>query len=80
VRLADLLDHAGLRPGAAGCRFFSFDGTYTESLTQAQARRDDVLVAYAMEHRPISRAHGGPWRVVAYPMTPLANLGLDPKN
>src|SRR5262249_32626483 len=46
VRLADVLDRAGVQPSAKALRFRSFDGTYTESLTLKQARRDDVLVAY----------------------------------
>ena len=47
VKLADLLDHVGVKPGATHLRFTSFDGAYTETLTMEQARRDDVLVAYA---------------------------------
>src|SRR2546423_4960110 len=45
VRLADVLDHAGVQPSAHAVRFTSFDGAYSESLTLEQARRDDVLVA-----------------------------------
>ena len=41
----------------------SFDGTYTESLTLEQARRDDVLVATAMQDDdPVTHDHGGPAR------------------
>ncbi|HEX2192434.1 MAG TPA: molybdopterin-dependent oxidoreductase [Acidimicrobiales bacterium] len=68
VRLADLLDAAGVREGAGGVRFFSFDGAYTESLTLEQARRDDVMVAYELEGKPISAAHGGPVRLYVAPM------------
>lgn len=63
VRLADLLDHAGASKTAGAIRFTSFDGTYTESLTMAQARRDDVLVATHMLGKPVTRAHGGPVRL-----------------
>ena len=52
VRLADLLDRAGVQPEATAMRFKSFDGTYTESLTLAQARRKDVIVAYKLEGAP----------------------------
>jgi DMSO/TMAO reductase YedYZ molybdopterin-dependent catalytic subunit len=68
VRLADLLDRAGIRDGAAGVRFTSFDGSYTESLTMDQARRDDVIVAYELEGKPISSEHGGPARLYVAPM------------
>ncbi len=68
VRLADLLDRAGVRAGAQGVRFTSFDGVYTESLTLDQARRDDVIVAYEMEGKAVSRAHGGPVRMLVAPM------------
>ncbi len=49
-------------------RFTSFDGEYTESLTLEQARRDDVIVAYRLENKPISSAHGGPVRMYIAPM------------
>jgi DMSO/TMAO reductase YedYZ molybdopterin-dependent catalytic subunit len=68
VRLGDLLDRAGVQPGAAALRFTSFDGAYTESLTLEQARRTDVIVAYELEGKPISAAHGGPVRMYVAPM------------
>jgi DMSO/TMAO reductase YedYZ molybdopterin-dependent catalytic subunit len=68
VRLSDLLDKAGARADAAALTFRSFDGAYAESLTMAQARRNDVLVAYEMQDRPVSAAHGGPVRLYVAPM------------
>ncbi|WP_084704451.1 molybdopterin-dependent oxidoreductase [Phaeacidiphilus oryzae] len=68
VRLSDLLDRAGVRPGARALRFICYDGVYTESLTLDQARRPDMMVAYAMNDRPVSDAHGGPVRLYAAPM------------
>jgi DMSO/TMAO reductase YedYZ molybdopterin-dependent catalytic subunit len=68
VRLSDLLDHVGAHDGARGVRFTSFDGTYTESLTMDQARRADVIVAYEMEGKPVTSAHGGPVRLYVAPM------------
>ncbi len=68
VRLADLLDQAGVQQGAGAVRFVSFDGAYTETLTLEQARRDDVMVAYELEGEPISTAHGGPVRLYVAPM------------
>ncbi|MFF8404907.1 molybdopterin-dependent oxidoreductase [Streptomyces sp. NPDC014846] len=68
VRLADLLDAAGVRPSAKAIRFTCFDGTYSESLTLAQARRPDVLVALRMQDRDIGHDHGGPVRLYVAPM------------
>jgi len=68
VRLADLLDAAGVRSEATAVRFGCFDGRYSESLTLDQARRADVLVALRMEDRPVSHAHGGPVRLYVAPM------------
>jgi len=68
VRLADVLERAGVQVGAKALRFRSFDGTYTESLTLGQGRRDDVLVAYELEGEELSDAHGGPVRMYIAPM------------
>jgi DMSO/TMAO reductase YedYZ molybdopterin-dependent catalytic subunit len=68
VRLADLLDEAGVQTSARALRFTSFDGVYTESLTLDQARRGDVIVAYQLDQKPISTDHGGPVRLYVAPM------------
>jgi len=68
VRLADLLDRAGVQPAAKALRFHSFDGAYSESLTLVQARRRDVIVAYEFEGSPLSDEHGGPVRLYVAPM------------
>jgi DMSO/TMAO reductase YedYZ molybdopterin-dependent catalytic subunit len=68
VALPDLLDAVGVRPGAGGVRFTSFDGEYTESLTLAQARRRDIIVATGMQNKPVSHDHGGPVRMYVAPM------------
>lgn len=68
VRVSDLLDAAGVKPAGRALRIRSFDGAYSESLTMSQARRDDVIVAYAMDDHPISDAHGGPVRMYVAPM------------
>ena len=68
VRVADLLDEAGVQDGATHLRIYSFDGVYTESLTLDQARRDDVLVAHRMLGAPVTREHGGPVRLFVAPM------------
>jgi DMSO/TMAO reductase YedYZ molybdopterin-dependent catalytic subunit len=68
VALRHVLDEAGVLPTATRVRFHSFDGSYTESLSLAQARRSDVLVAHTLEDRPIGREHGGPVRMYVAPM------------
>jgi DMSO/TMAO reductase YedYZ molybdopterin-dependent catalytic subunit len=68
VQLSHLLDRAGVKPNGTALRFHSFDGVYTESLTLAQARRADVLVAYDLEGKPLSSDHGGPARLYVAPM------------
>ena len=68
VRLADLLERAGVTEAGTHVRFTSFDGTYTESLSLDQARRDDVLVAYEMLGGPVTSEHGGPVRLYVAPM------------
>jgi DMSO/TMAO reductase YedYZ molybdopterin-dependent catalytic subunit len=68
VTLSTLLADAGVRPGATHVRFWSFDGVYTETLTLAQAQRDDVLIAHEMLGRPVTREQGGPVRLYVAPM------------
>ena len=68
VRLSDLLDAAAPSAEATAIRFHSFDGSYTESLTLDQARRQDVLVALQMLGKDITHNHGGPVRMYIAPM------------
>ena len=68
VRLADVIERAAPRAEAKAVEFESFDGAYTETLTLEQARRDDVIVAYELDRKPISSAHGGPVRLYVAPM------------
>ncbi|MGX1129477.1 DMSO/TMAO reductase YedYZ molybdopterin-dependent catalytic subunit [Streptomyces glaucescens] len=68
VRLSRLLDAAGVRAKGTAVRFTCFDGTYSESLTLAQARRADVLVALRMRDEDLGHAHGGPVRLYVAPM------------
>jgi len=68
VRLADLLEAAGPLPAATAVRLTSFDGTYSDSLTLAQARLPDVIVALRMLGAPVSHDHGGPVRLYVAPM------------
>jgi DMSO/TMAO reductase YedYZ molybdopterin-dependent catalytic subunit len=68
VLLSDIIARAQPQPGATALWFESFDGAYTESLTLDEARRNDVIVAYQLDGKPISSAHGGPVRLYVAPM------------
>jgi DMSO/TMAO reductase YedYZ molybdopterin-dependent catalytic subunit len=68
VQLSHLIDAAGPTEDATAVRLTSFDGTYTESLTLAQARRPDVIVALEMLGHPVTHNHGGPVRLYVAPM------------
>jgi len=68
VRLSEILDTVGIRPGAVALRFESYDGTDSESLTLDQARLPDVIVALRMLGAPITTEHGGPVRLYVAPM------------
>ncbi|MGH3026341.1 MAG: molybdopterin-dependent oxidoreductase, partial [Gaiellaceae bacterium] len=64
VRFRDLLDLVEPLPGARAIRFVSLEQPYTDSLTLEQARLHDVMLAYELDGRPLSRPHGAPARVV----------------
>ena len=68
VRLGHIVDLAQPQAGAEAVEFTSYDGVYTESLTLAEAHRDDVLVAYEMLGAPVTVDHGGPVRLYVAPM------------
>jgi DMSO/TMAO reductase YedYZ molybdopterin-dependent catalytic subunit len=71
ARLRDVLDRAGLKPEAKQVQFNgldkpTLDGTpdFKKSLDLDIARRDDVLVAYEMNGRPLPVLNGFPVRLV----------------
>jgi DMSO/TMAO reductase YedYZ molybdopterin-dependent catalytic subunit len=68
VPLSALLDRSVPTSRATGVRFHSFDGTYTESMSLAEARRPDVIVALQMLGAPVTPDHGGPVRIYAASM------------
>jgi DMSO/TMAO reductase YedYZ molybdopterin-dependent catalytic subunit len=68
VRLSHLLDAAGVQSEGRALRLTSFDGTYTESLTLAQARLPDCIVALRMLGGDVTHDHGGPVRLYVAPM------------
>ncbi|WP_397386817.1 molybdopterin-dependent oxidoreductase [Paenibacillus sp. MMS20-IR301] len=62
--LYKLLDMAGVKNTAATVKLYSGDGVYTDSLTLAQARMEDVMVAVLHDGKPIPNQLGGPVRLV----------------
>jgi DMSO/TMAO reductase YedYZ molybdopterin-dependent catalytic subunit len=68
VKLSDVLDTVGVKPGAVALSFESYDGADSESLTLEQARLPDVIVAYRMLGAPVTTEHGGPVRLYVAPM------------
>lgn len=72
VRLADVLAAAGLDSPAAHVEFSAPDladevqppEAYGSSIPLAKAGSPDVLIAWAMNGRPLPRLHGGPVRIV----------------
>jgi DMSO/TMAO reductase YedYZ molybdopterin-dependent catalytic subunit len=68
VPLSTVLERSAPTAAATAVRFHSFDGTYTESMTLAEARRSDVIVALQMLGGPVTHDHGGPVRIYAASM------------
>lgn len=62
VRLADVLDAAGVSGGAMDVVFFGADG-YTDSIPLEVAMHPTVLLAVSQNGQPLTQAHGFPCRV-----------------
>jgi DMSO/TMAO reductase YedYZ molybdopterin-dependent catalytic subunit len=73
VRLADVLNHAGVKPGAVYTGHHAPDrqigkpdkAALSRGLPIAKALAPETLVAFAMNGEPLPRLHGGPLRIVA---------------
>jgi DMSO/TMAO reductase YedYZ molybdopterin-dependent catalytic subunit len=63
VRVRDVLDRAGVRPGATTVIWHAADG-YTESIALSIAQDPETLLAYEMNGAPIPQKHGTPVRVL----------------
>jgi DMSO/TMAO reductase YedYZ molybdopterin-dependent catalytic subunit len=63
VRISDLLERAGVMPGADQLKFVAADGKYSANLKLDEG--ESMLVAYAFEDKPLPKVHGYPLRVVA---------------
>ena len=70
VPLVDVLDRAAVKAGARELVFRGGDTTagqahrFERSLTLADARRSEALLAYAMNGEPLPRDHGYPLRLI----------------
>ena len=64
VRFQHLLDLVEPLPQAKAIRFVSMEVPYDDSLSLAQVRLPDAMLAYEMDGKPLSRPHGSPARVV----------------
>jgi len=64
VRLRDVLAGASPLPSAGALSFVSAERPYVDSLTLDQALLPDVMLAWAMDGRPLARPHGAPLRLV----------------
>lgn len=64
VRLKDLLEQAGVKPGATWVKFYSGDGLYTSAIPLEYALHPDVMVAHQIDGGPIPGPLGGPVRLI----------------
>jgi DMSO/TMAO reductase YedYZ molybdopterin-dependent catalytic subunit len=64
VRFEHLLALAEPLPTAKAIRFDSLEIPYNDSLTIDQVHLPDVMLAYELDGKPLSRPHGAPARVV----------------
>lgn len=62
--LSKLLEMAGVQGQAETVKLYSGDGVYTDSLTLAQAKMKDVMVAVLHDGKPIPNQLGGPVRLI----------------
>jgi DMSO/TMAO reductase YedYZ molybdopterin-dependent catalytic subunit len=64
VRIPDVLAAADPHPSGAALSFVSAERPYVDSLTLEQALLPDVMLAWGMDGRPLTRPHGAPMRLV----------------
>jgi DMSO/TMAO reductase YedYZ molybdopterin-dependent catalytic subunit len=63
VRLADLLQQAGIQPYGSEVALYASDG-YTESFPLSKALEPTTLLVYLMNGEPLSKKHGYPARLI----------------
>ena len=64
VRLESLFELARPLASASAVGFVSMEQPYADTLTLEQALLPDVLLAYELDGKPLSRPHGAPARMV----------------
>jgi DMSO/TMAO reductase YedYZ molybdopterin-dependent catalytic subunit len=71
VRLSDVLDKAGVKSSAVAARFTGLDEptvsegpAFKKSLSIEHARQSDVIIAYAMNGKPLPLLNGYPVRLI----------------
>jgi DMSO/TMAO reductase YedYZ molybdopterin-dependent catalytic subunit len=74
VRIKDILARVNPHPKAHALRFVSAEHPYDDYLTLDQASLADVMLAYEMDGKPLSRAHGAPLRLVIPDMYGYKNV------
>ncbi len=74
VRIRDVLAQVRPRANVRALRFVSAEHPYDDYLTLEQASLPDVLLAYELDGRPLSRAHGAPLRLVIPDMYGYKNV------
>jgi DMSO/TMAO reductase YedYZ molybdopterin-dependent catalytic subunit len=74
VRLHEVLQRAGALDSAKALTFVSAEVPYRDSLTLQQALLPDVMLAYEMNGKPLSRPHGAPVRLVMPEMYGYKNV------
>jgi DMSO/TMAO reductase YedYZ molybdopterin-dependent catalytic subunit len=74
VRIADVLHTVAPSKAAHALRFVSAEFPYQDFLTLEQALLPNVMLAYEMDGRPLSRNHGAPLRLVIPEMYGYKNV------
>jgi DMSO/TMAO reductase YedYZ molybdopterin-dependent catalytic subunit len=74
VRLADVLGPAKPLGDGHALEFVSAEEPYVDYLTLRQASLADVMLAYEMDGKPLSTAHGAPLRLVIPEMYGYKNV------
>jgi DMSO/TMAO reductase YedYZ molybdopterin-dependent catalytic subunit len=64
VRLQTIFDQAQPLPNAHALQYVSAEFPYLDYLTKKQSLLSDVMLAYDMDGKPLTREHGAPLRLV----------------